>query len=108
MNTYILSIIIAGVALLLAALISVGIQYEGGSHPKDPGKRKLWFWIFAIINPALFYSLAAFVMKPSNKKAANEWMDSLPIAIAIGFVTFVVVGFILSKIFKNGKLGHWF
>jgi hypothetical protein len=35
-------------------------------------------------------------------------MAALPIATAVGFVVYVLLGFILSKIFKNGKLGNWF
>jgi uncharacterized membrane protein len=108
MNTYILSIIFAAFVLLITALISNAIQFEGGANPKDPGKRKMWFWIFAILNPIIFYSLAAFVMVPSNKKDSVQWMDSLPIATIIGFLVYIILGFVLSKIFKNGKIGNWF
>ncbi len=108
MSTYILSVIFATVVLLIAALISIAIKYEGGANPKDPGKRKMWFWIFATINPALFYVIAAFAMAPSSKRAFEEWNDSLPIATIIGFFVYIILGFLLSKIFKNGKLGNWF
>lgn len=108
MSTYILSIIFAAAVLLLAALISSAIKYQGGANPKDPGKRKMWFWIFAILNPIIFYCIAAFAMVPSNKKEAVAWNDSLPIAVGIGFVVYIVLGFVLSKVFKNGKLGNWF
>jgi uncharacterized membrane protein len=108
MSTYILSIIFAAVVLLIAAVISNSIKYEGGANPKDPGKRKMWFWIFAVLNPVIFYIIAAFVMVPSNKKQSVEWNDSLPIAVGVGFVVYVILGFVLSKVFKNGKLGNWF
>jgi len=108
MSTYILSIIFVAVVLLIAALISNAIKYEGGANPKDPGKRKMWFWVFAIINPALFYVIAAFVMVPSSRKESEQWMDALPVSTIVGFVVFILLGFVLSKIFKNGKLGNWF
>lgn len=108
MSTYLLSIIFAAVVLLIAAVISNAIKYEGGANPKDPGKRKMWFWIFAILNPVIFYALAAFVMFPSNRRELEQWNDSLPIATIIGFLAYIVLGFVLSKIFKNGKLGNWF
>lgn len=108
MSTYILSVIFAAAVLLLAALVSNMIQFEGGSNPKDPGKRKMWFWIFAILNPIIFYSIAAFVMAPSNRRDLESWNDSLPIATIVGFVVYIILGFILSKIFKNGKIGNWF
>jgi sulfoxide reductase heme-binding subunit YedZ len=108
MSTYILSIIFAAVVLLIAAVISTAIKFEGGANPKDPGKRKMWFWIFAILNPIIFYVVAAFVMAPSNRRELEEWNDSLPIATCVGFVVYIVLGFVLSKLFKNGKLGNWF
>jgi len=108
MSTYILSVIFAAVVLLLAALISNAIKFEGGAKPKDPGKRKMWFWIFAILNPVIFYVVAAFAMAPVNKGELEQWKDSLPIAVGVGFVVYIVLGFVLSKVFKNGKLGNWF
>lgn len=111
MNSYITSIIAAGLFILIAALISNMIQFEGGSNPKDPGKRKMWFWIMAILNPVLFYVLSAFVLAPNpehNQIEYDDYMASLPIAAGIGFAVYVVLGFVLSKIFKNGKLGNWF
>lgn len=111
MNSYITSIIAAGLFILIAALISNMIQYEGGSNPKDPGKRKMWFWVMAILNPVLFYVLSAFVLAPNpdnDQMVYDDYMASLPIAAGIGFVVYVVMGFVLSKVFKNGKLGNWF
>ena len=108
MSTYILSIIFAALVLLIAAVISNAIKFEGGVNPKDSGKRKMWFWIFAVLNPVLFYVIAAFVMVPSSKKESVQWMDSLPIAIIVGFFIYIILGFVVSKIFKNGKLGNWF
>ena len=108
MTTYIFAAVFAGAMILIAALISNMIQFEGGSNPKDSGKRKMWFWIFAILNPALFYAIAAFVMAPSNRRDLQSWNDSLPTATIVGFVVYIILGFILSKIFKNGKIGNWF
>ena len=111
MNSYITSIIAAGLFILIAALISNMIQFEGGSNPKDPGKRKMWFWVMAILNPVLFYVLSAFVLAPNpeiDEMVYDDYITSLPIAAGIGFVVYVVMGFVLSKVFKNGKLGNWF
>jgi sulfoxide reductase heme-binding subunit YedZ len=111
MNSYITSIIAAGLFILIAALISNMIQFEGGSNPKDPGKRKMWFWVMAILNPILFYVLSAFVLAPNpenDQMVYDDYMASLPIAAGIGVVVYVVMGFVLSKVFKNGKLGNWF
>ena len=47
-------------------------------------------------------------MVPSNKKAQEAWNDSLPIAVAIGFVVYIILGFVMAKMFKHGKIGNWF
>ena len=46
MNAYVIPIIAAGLMLLIAAVISNSIAFEGGVN-KDPGKRKIVFWILA-------------------------------------------------------------
>ena len=111
MNSYITSIIAAGLFILIAALISNMIKFEGGANPKDPGKRKMWFWIMAILNPVLFYVLSAFALAPNpenDQMVYDDYMSSLPIAAGIGVVVYVILGFVLSKVFKNRKLGNWF
>ncbi|MFZ9236110.1 MAG: hypothetical protein ACO22X_07805 [Algoriphagus sp.] len=107
-TTYILSLIFAAFVLLIAAVISNAIKFEGGVNPKDPGQRKMWFWIFAVLNPVLFYVIAEFVMKPEKVAAAKAWSASLPFATIVGFFIYIILGFVVSKIFKNGKLGNWF
>jgi len=111
MNSYITSIISAGLFILIAAIISNAIKFEGGSNPKDPAKRKMWFWIMAILNPVLFYVLSAFALAPNpenDQMVYDDYMSSLPIAAGIGVVVYVILGFVLSKVFKNRKLGNWF
>ena len=108
MLTYIISIIFAAVVLLIAAVIANAIKFEGGNDPQDPKNRKIWFWILAVLNPALFYVIAAFVMAPNNRSALEEWKDSLPVATVIGFVAYIILGFVLSATIKNGKINNWF
>lgn len=108
MSSYILTLIFAALILLIAAVVSTSIKYEGGANPKDPGKRKMWFWIFAILNPVLFGVLAYTVLEPHNRRDLQQWRDSLPLAIVVGFLIYILLGFVLSKVFKNGKLGNWF
>lgn len=109
MEAYIISIVTSLVFILLSAFIANLIKFEGGSNPKDPSKRKMWFWVLAILNPAINFLLGYFVFKPTaNVMVVNKYISSLSIGTAIGFVIYIVVGFILSKMFKNGKLGHWF
>jgi hypothetical protein len=111
MNAYVISVMNAVIVLLIAALISNAIKFEGGAYPKDPGKRKMWFWVLMIFAPVLTYLLGNFVIHPDQNldpMAFDEHLQALPIASGISAVLYVVLGFILSKIFKNGKLGNWF
>lgn len=111
MTSYIIAAIVAGAMILITALISSAIQYKGGTNPKDPGQRKMWFWIIAVLNPVIFFCLGRFVLAPNpenDQMVYDDYMKVLPISTAIGFVLYIIIGFILSKVFKNGKLGHWF
>lgn len=108
-SAYIISLITALIFLLLAAIIANAIKFEGGSTPKDPQSRKTWFWILAILNPALGFLLGYFVFKPdANMMVLNNYVNALSIGTAIGFILYILLGFLLSKIFANGKIGHWF
>jgi sulfoxide reductase heme-binding subunit YedZ len=111
MITYFISAIFAAVMILIAGLVSSAIKFEGGAHPKDPGKRKMWFWVFAILNPVLCYVVARFFLAPDpsiSQPEYDEFVGALPIATVVGFVLYIVLGFVLSKVFKNGKIGNWF
>lgn len=111
MVAYIYAAIVAAAMILISALISMAIKFEGGSNPKDPGMRKMWFWVFAIINPIVCYLVGMFLVAPSannDQIAHDEFMSALAIGTGVGFVLYIIIGFVLSKVFKNGKLGNWF
>lgn len=108
-SAYIISLITALIFLLLSAIIANAIKFEGGSNPKDPQVRKTWFWIFAILNPAVCFLLGYFVFIPdANRMVVNNYVSALSIGTAVGFVLYILLGLLLSKIFANGKIGHWF
>ena len=109
-STYIFAIIFLAVFLLLAIIISNMIAYEGGTNPKDPGKRKMWFWIFAIVGPISFYLYNFLAVIPSVRKgpAMDSFSIHPSIATVIVLVSYIVIGFILAKTMKRGKLGNWF
>lgn len=106
---YVVTIVTAFAFLLLAVFSANAIRFEGGSRPKDPRKRKIWFWILAIANPLTAFILGYFIFKPeANMLVVGNYLSALPIGTAIGFVLYISVGFILSRVFSSGKLGHWF
>ena len=109
-STYIFALIFMGGAILLAAVISNLVKYEGGSNPKDPGKRRMWFWIFAILGPVAFFLYNILSVIPTIKKgpALDKFGITHIIGTAIILVGYIVIGFVLSKMMKRGKLGNWF
>jgi len=109
-STYIFALIFMGVAILLAAVISNLIKFEAGANPKDPGKRRMWFWIFAILGPVAFFLYYLLSVIPTIKKgpALEKFGVTHIIGTAIILVGYIVIGFVLSKMMKRGKLGNWF
>jgi methionine sulfoxide reductase heme-binding subunit len=110
LSAYIIAVVIALVFLLLAAIISTAIKFEGGSRPKDPGKRKMWFWIFAVLCPLVVFLYGFLLVRPGINVPSlqDKYMTALGISTGIALILYILVGFILSKAFKHGKLGNWF
>jgi methionine sulfoxide reductase heme-binding subunit len=111
-SLYIISLIFAGAMILISALISNAIKYQGGNDPLDPRKRKMWFLILAIITPIIWWVLGSFVLITQDIKdddiELEKWNNAVLITVGISFVAYILIGFILAKIFKHGKLGNWF
>lgn len=107
---YIIAVVAAFLFVLIAALISSAIKFEGGARPKDPAKRKMWFWILGILAPIanLLFGLLIYYFPEGNNYAKSKLITAIGISSAITFAVYILVGFILSKMFKNGKLGNWF
>lgn len=107
---YIISVVFAGVFLLIAALISNAIKYEGGANPKDPAKRKMWFWIMAVLSSFsnLLFGLMSYYYPENNAYAKSQLITAIGIGTGLCLILYIVLGFVLSKMFKNGKLGNWF
>ncbi|TWR26795.1 hypothetical protein FPZ42_07085 [Mucilaginibacter achroorhodeus] len=108
-TAYVLAGVTTLILLLLCAIIANAINYEKGSRPKDPVRRRTWFWVLAILNPGLIFLLGYYAFKPeANIMVVKRYVTALSIGTACGFVIYLLIGFILSRIFRNGKIGHWF
>jgi sulfoxide reductase heme-binding subunit YedZ len=107
---YIIAVVAALLFVLIAALISNAIKFEGGARPKDPAKRKMWFWVIGILAPVanLLFGLFVYYFPQGNSYAKSKLITAIGIGSAITFIVYLLLGFILSKLFKNGKLGNWF
>jgi len=109
-STYIFALIFVVVFLLLAIVISNMISFEGGINPKDAGKRRMWFWIFAIVGPISVFLYNFLVILPTVRRgpAFDKFSMHVPIASAVILVSYILIGFIIAKMQKRGKLGNWF
>jgi sulfoxide reductase heme-binding subunit YedZ len=107
---YIIAAAFSGVFLLLAAIISNAIQFEGGANPKDPGKRKMWFWVMGILGTIanLVFGLFFYYFPENNSYAKSQLITAIGIGTGVCFLLYIIIGLVLSKVFKNGKLGNWF
>ena len=110
LTAYILAGAISLGFLLISAIIANVIKYEGGSNPQDQKKRRIWFWVLAILCPVVTFAIGFFSIRSGIKVPTMQakFTTALSIGTGCGFVLYILLGFILSKIFKNGKIGHWF
>lgn len=124
-NMFVVAIVCALGFLLLAMLVANLIKFEPGSNPKDPQKRKLWFWILGVLATILAFVLLFFVIPvpveavdwdqivdvSARRRYENlmaHYIMMAGIATGVCFVAYVLLGFVLSKVFKNKKIGNWF
>jgi uncharacterized membrane protein len=109
LQTYVAGAIVGAIFLLLAATIAQAIKFEGGANPKDPRKRRLCFWFLMIASFAAFFLYNLFAVAPTvSTNLQGRFMTTNVIGSVIVIVTYVVGGFVLSKIFSTGKLANWF
>ena len=109
-SAYVIGVVVFIVMLLIAAVVANAIAFQPGTNPKDPGKRKTWFWILGALTPVLTFFLAYFIVYMGIKmhNVQEKYMTAMCISTAMSFVLYVISGFALSKIFKHGKLSSWF
>jgi len=108
MQTYILGAIAGVVFLVIAILIAKAIKFEGGSNPKDPGKRRLWFWVLLFASFIAFFLYNMYFVTPTiSPNLQSKFMTPNIIASSIALGVYFVVGQLLAFIFSTGKLGNW-
>lgn len=105
---YICALVASVLALVLAIILSNNVAFQ--PNLSDVNKRKGIFWFSSIVAPALSALLAfLFVymdLKTGSKK--STFMLHMFIGLCVSWVVYVVLGFVISKANKQGKLGSWF
>lgn len=106
-TAYMWALIVMVVCFFIATVISNMILFK----PNNPGTttRRIWFWVLcvlsAIIGFVINYFIGNSISVPSVQ--SNFYMHA-GIAAGVSFVVYVLLGFIISKIFPNSKVGTWF
>lgn len=107
---YVVALLFSGVSLLIAALIANSIRFEGGAAPRDPGKRRLWFWIIGLLGMFSYFlfGIFDFYFPLNNTYAKSKAINAVAIGTTICFIFYVIAGFVCSATIKNGKINNWF
>lgn len=109
LQTYVFGAVVGLIFLFLAAIVASVIKFEGGAHPKDPGKRRLWFWLLLVLSLIAFFIYNTFVVAPTvAPNLQGRFLTANLVGLVIALATYVIAGFAVSKIFSTGKLGNWF
>ncbi|MEP7170797.1 MAG: hypothetical protein ABI855_15620 [Bacteroidota bacterium] len=108
-QTYIFGAVAGAVFILIAAIVANSIKFEGGANPKDPGKRRMWFWVLLVASFVVFFLYNMFSVAPNvSPNLQSKFMSAYSIGSVITVAVYLILGFILSKTFPTGKLGNWF
>lgn len=109
-TAYMLGFIFYVVFILISVVIANVIKYQPGTTPKDPMKRKIWFWILGVLCPVVVFAVGDLGFYATIKVAskANTFMNHLLISTVLSFACYIISGWALSKVFKHGKLSSWF
>ena len=107
-SAYILGISVAIVLLVVASIWSVMISFRPDNS--DCKKRKVLFWIISLFTIVLTFLLCYTIVYTGIKVPARQesYMTAMCIASGVSFILYIILGFILSKINKHGKIGNWF
>lgn len=106
-SAYMSGVITSLVLILVSGLIAKSISFK--PDLTDVSKRKLWFWVLAILCPIITFGITfAIYCGIKGKSAQNMYMTAMCISAVVSFVIYVVLGFVAAKTNKNGKLGNWF
>lgn len=98
------------VLLAIAAAIANAIKFQIGDNRTDITKRRIWFWILAILVPIITLAITYFATYkglriPTQK---DQYFSAMCISAAVFFFVYILLGIVLSLMNKKGKIGDWF
>lgn len=107
-SVYMWALVVMVVFFLLAVLIANMIPFKHN----DPGttKRRVWFWILFAATLIVSFVITWVVVAGGIQVPTIKANFEMHACIASGSVAllYVVLGFLMSKIFSSSKIGTWF
>lgn len=106
-SAYMWALVSMAVCFFIAVIIANAVLYK----PGNPGTatRRIWFWVFCIVSCIVGYLINYVVGSnidvPSTQ---SKYLMHSGIAAGISCVLYIGVGFLVSKLFPNKKVGTWF
>lgn len=105
---YIIGGIVFAVCFLLAFVSANIINYR--TDHTDKRTRRVWFWVFAAVVLIATFLICYFgwadgIRIPSRK---SEFITHTSIATIAATIVYIIMGFLVSKIFKTKKVKSWF
>lgn len=109
-NTYILAFVFALIFIGFAFLVSNFIAFEGGKNPQDAKKRKIWFYILGASSTLLFFLWNYLYVTDlvRGAKGQSDFLVHNAVATIISLAAYMLIGFVLAKVFKHSKFGTIF
>ncbi len=104
---YMLAAVTMAVFFLIAVLSANMIIFK----PNNPGTttRRIWFWVlFALTGIVSFIINFTVSSNIDVRSTKSDYLMHSGIACGVVLLLYVVLGFVISKLFKNSKVGTWF
>lgn len=106
-SAYMWAIVIMAVFFLAAVVIANLIVFK----PRNPGttSRRVWFWVLCVCSGIVAFVVNYFIGNSIRVPSLqSSYHMHSAIASGIAIVLYIVIGFIVSKLFANSKVGTWF
>lgn len=106
-SAYMWAIVIMAVFFLLAVIISNLILFK----PNNPGTttRRIWFWVLCVATGVVGFLINFIIGKGITVPSIQgDYFMHSGIAAGVCVVVYILVGFVVSKLFPNSKVGTWF
>ncbi|MCD8296618.1 MAG: hypothetical protein LUC88_03500 [Prevotella sp.] len=104
-DTWVLGLIVAGVALAIAIGIAFLVNWR--SDRRDFITRRIWFIIIGLVFPVAYwiYNLNVVVPQIQNAGFKSMYEETNLCVLIASIAAYFVVGIVLMLCFRNSKLG---